>query len=148
MEFTNVIQFLNDFGRELVNKCKSNIIKYDAVKTGELLNSVRYIFSKKNASFEISIEMAEYWKYVENGRKSGRFPPLKNIRKWVMVKPSLPRPHNGKLPSLKGIKPRPFFKDSLDDVMNDFESGLEDAFTKDVENEMDKITVLLTTYKK
>lgn len=72
----------------------------------------------------------------------------------------MPRPYNGKLPTenqlaflisrsiaKKGIRPRPIFNDSLDDVMRDFENGLEDAFTKDVENEMDKITVLLTTNK-
>lgn len=161
MEFTNVIQFLNDFGRELTDKYKSNIIKDDAVASGELLDSVRYIFNKKNTSFEISMEMAEYWKYVESGRKSGRFPPISAIREWVRVKPVIPRPYNGKLPTENqlafliarsiaenGIKPRPIFKDSLNDVMKDFESGLEDAFTKDVENEMDKIIVILTTYKK
>lgn len=160
MEFTNVIQFLNDFGRELTDKYKRNIIKDDAVASGELLNSVRYVFNKKNTSFEISMEMAEYWKYVENGRKSGRFPPINAIREWIRVKPVIPRPYNGKLPTENqlafliarsiaenGIKPRPIFKDSLDDVMKDFENGLEKAFTKDVENEMDRITVLLTIYK-
>ena len=79
----------------------------------------------------------------------------------MRVKPVIPRPYNGKLPTENqlafliarsiaenGIKPRPIFKDSLNDVMKDFENGLEDAFTKDVENEMDKIIVILTTYKK
>ena len=45
------------------------------------------------------------------------------------------------------LKLVPIFNDSLDDVMRDFENGLEDAFTKDVEAEMDKITVLLTTFE-
>lgn len=160
MEFKNVIQFLNDFGKELADKNKRNLVNDDAVASGKLLNSIRYIFNKNNTSFEISMEMAEYWKYVENGRKSGKFPPISAIREWVNVKRVIPRPYNGKLPtenqlafliarsiSKKGIKPKPIFNDTLDDAMNDFENGLEDAFTKDVENEMDKITVLLTQDK-
>ena len=160
MEFTNVVQFLNDFGKELADKYKRKLVNDDAVESGKLLNSIKYIFNNNNTSFEISMEMAEYWKYVENGRKSGKFPPISAIREWVKVKPVIPRPYNGKLPtenqlafliarriSKKGIRPKPIFNDSLDDVMSDFENGLEDAFTKDVENEMDKITVLLTTFE-
>ena len=160
MEFTNVIQFLNDFGKELADKNKRNLVNDDAVASGKLLNSIRYIFNKNNTSFEISMERAEYWKYVENGRKSGKFPPISAIKEWVNVKRVIPRPYNGKLPtenqlafliarsiSKNGIRPKPIFNDTLDDAMNDFENGLEDAFTKDVENEMDKITVLLTKDK-
>lgn len=160
MEFTNVVQFLNDFGKELADKYKRNLVNDDAIDTSKLLNSIKYIFNNNNTSFEISMEMAEYWKYVENGRKSGKFPPISAIREWVKVKPVIPRPYNGKLPTenqlaflisrsiaKKGIRPRPIFNDSLDDVMRDFENGLEDAFTKDVEAEMDKITVLLTTFE-
>lgn len=160
MEFTNVVQFLNDFGKELADKYKRSLVNDDAVDSGKLLNSIRYIFNKNNTSFEISMQMAEYWKYVENGRKSGKFPPISAIREWVKVKQVIPRPYNGKLPtenqlafliarsiSKNGIRPKPIFNDTLDDAMNDFENGLEDAFTKDVENEMDKITVLLTQDK-
>lgn len=158
MEFKNVVQFLNDFGKELADKNKRNLVNDDAVASGKLLNSIRYIFNKNNTSFEISMEMAEYWKYVENGRKSGKFPPISAIMEWVKVKRVIPRPYNGKLPtenqlafliarsiSKKGIRPRPIFNDSLDDVMNDFENGLEDAFTKDIENEIDKIMTVLIT---
>lgn len=158
MEFKNVVQFLNDFGKELADKNQRNLVNDDAVASGKLLNSIKYIFKKNNTSFEISMEMAEYWKYVENGRKSGKFPPISAIREWVKVKQVMPRPYNGKLPTenqlaflisrsiaKKGIRPRPIFNDSLDDAMNDFENGLEDAFTKDVENEMDKIMTVLIT---
>ena len=160
MEFTNVIKFLNDFGNELADKYQRNLVNDDAIDTSKLLNSIRYIFKQNSTSYEISMEMAEYWKYVESGRKSGKFPPISAIREWVKVKPVMPRPYNGKLPTEnqlafliarnianKGIRPKPIFNDTLDDAMNDFENGLENAFTKDIENEMDKITVLLTTYK-
>lgn len=160
MEFTNVIQFLNDFGKELADKYQRNLVNDDAVESGKLLNSIKYIFKKNNTSFEISMEMAEYWKYVENGRKRGKFPPISAIREWIKVKSVIPRPYNGKLPtenqlaflisrsiSKNGIRPRPIFHDTLDDAMQYLEDGLEDAFTKDVEAEMDKITVLLTTNK-
>lgn len=158
MEFKNVVQFLNDFGKELADKYQRKIVNDDAVSSGKLLNSIKYIFNNNNTSFEISMEMAEYWKYVENGRKSGKFPPISAIREWVKVKPVIPRPYNGKLPtenqlafliarsiSKNGIRPKPIFNDTLDDAMNYFENGLEDAFTKDVEAEMDKIMTVLIT---
>ena len=160
MEFTNVIKFLNDFGNELADKYQRNLVNDDAIDTSKLLNSIRYIFKNNNTSFEISMEMTEYWKYVESGRKSGKFPPISAIREWVKIKPVMPRPYNGKLPTenqlaflisrsiaKKGIRPKPIFKNSIDDLMQYLEDGLEDAFTKDVEAEMDKITVLLTTFE-
>ena len=160
MEFKNVVQFLNDFGKELADKYQRKLVNDDAVSSGKLLNSIKYIFKKNNTSFEISMEMAEYWKYVENGRKSGKFPPISAIRESAKATPVMPRPYNGKLPTenqlaflisrsiaKKGIRPKPIFKDSIDDLMQYLENGLEDAFTKDVEAEMDKITVLLTTFE-
>ena len=152
MEFKNVVQFLNDFGKELADKYKRKLVNDDAVASGKLLNSIKYIFKKNNTSFEISMEMAEYWKYVENGRKSGAFKKIKDTSKLVSVKKVIPRPNKGKLPTAnnlvgKGIKPRPFFNDSIDELMQYLEDGLEAAFTKDVEAEMDKITVLLTTFE-
>lgn len=70
MEFTNVVQFLNDFGKELADKYKRKLVNDDAIDTSKLLNSIKYIFNNNNTSFEISMEMAEYWKYVEMVEKA------------------------------------------------------------------------------
>ena len=59
MEFKNVVQFLNDFGKELADKYQRKLVNDDAVSSGKLLNSIKYIFKKNNTSFEISMEMAE-----------------------------------------------------------------------------------------
>ena len=48
--------------------------------------------------------MADYWKYIENGRNPGKFPPTSKILEWIMVKPVIPRPdQNGKLPTPKQL---------------------------------------------
>jgi hypothetical protein len=34
----------------------------------------------------VDISLIEYWKYVEYGRKAGKFPPLDSIERWINVK--------------------------------------------------------------
>ena len=77
----------------------------------------------------ISIQLEDYWQYVENGRKAGKYPPINAIKNWISVKPVLPRPlKSGKLPTANqlafliarkiskvGIKPKPFLKPTITD---------------------------------
>ena len=45
------------------------------------------------------MSFADYWKWAEYGRKPGKFPPIEKIKEWIKVKPILPRPTDGKLPT-------------------------------------------------
>ena len=97
------------------------------------------------------MELADYWKYVENGRKAGKWPPISAIAKWIEIKPVLPRPmDNGKLPTtqqlaflisrkigLEGIAPRPLLQKSVDNVWDVFEEYIAEAFAKDLENDIE-----------
>lgn len=141
---------LNDFGKMLVEEYKDSLILNDVNSSDELYNSVVYMVEQNNNTFEVKLELAHYWKYVENGRKAGKWPPISAIQKWVEIKPVLPRPmDNGKLPTtqqlafliarkigLEGIKPRPLLQQSVDEVWRVFEEYIAEAFAKDLEKEI------------
>lgn len=149
MQFKNVISVLNDFGKFLVEEYKDNLILNNVNASDNLYNSVKYMLDVDSKKFEVKLELADYWKYVENGRKPGKWPPISAIEKWIEIKPVLPRPMaNGQLPTnkqlafliarkigLEGIKPRPILNQSIKDVWDVMKEFLEEALAKDVETE-------------
>lgn len=148
--FENIKDVLNDFGKYLVEEYKDQLILNDVNASDELYNSVVYSVSQNKNVFEVKLELADYWKYVENGRKAGKWPPISAIEKWIEIKPVLPRPmDNGKLPTtqqlaflisrkigLEGITPRPLLQKSVDNIWNVFEEYIAEAFAKDLEKEI------------
>lgn len=148
--FENVMDVLNDFGKFLVEEYKDRLILNDVNASDELYNSITYKVEQGRNTFEVKLELADYWKYVENGRKAGKWPPISAIQKWIEIKPVLPRPmDNGKLPTtqqlafliarkigLEGIKPRPLLQQSVDEVWNVMNEYIAEAFTKDLEKEI------------
>lgn len=151
-EWTNVIDVLNDFGKFLVEEYKDQLILNDVNATDTLYNSVKLLPIKvTNGYFEVQLSLEDYWKYVENGRKAGKWPPISAIAKWIEIKPVLPRPmDNGKLPTtqqlaflisrkigLEGIAPRPLLQKSVDNVWDVFEEYIAEAFAKDLENDIE-----------
>ena len=45
--------------------------------------------------------MEDYWYFVDEGRKPGRFPPVNKIRQWILDKPVAWNPVNGRIPTLE-----------------------------------------------
>lgn len=149
--FDNLTKVLNDFGRFLVEEYKDNLILNNKNASDELYNSVKYIVdTKTRGRIEVNLSLLDYWKYIEQGRKPGKWPPISAIERWIEVKPVIPRPlSNGKLPTtqqltylisrkigLEGIAPQPLLKQSVDSVMNSMLEFIEEAITKDLENEI------------
>lgn len=124
LELTTIKKITDDFVIELKNKLTAN--KTNA--SGDLSKSIKGIVKFDGKYLTVSIRMNEYWKYVEYGTKP-HFPPLDDIRKWISVKPVLPRPtKSGKLPtenqlayligrkiSRFGTKPKPFLNNTKEE---------------------------------
>lgn len=154
MDFKNTLSVLNDFGKFLVEEYKDRLILNNVNASDTLYNSVTYMVKNGNNLFEVQLSLEDYWKYVENGRKPGKWPPIIAIAKWVEIKPVIPRPmKNGKLPTtqqlaflisrkigLEGIKPKPLLEQSVEEVWDVMKEYLEEALAKDVENEIIMIT--------
>lgn len=154
MDFENLIEVLDEYGRAVKEKYQENIVYDDAVASGELLNSVKYIFQHNQSSFEVSLSLLDYWKYLENGRKAGKFPPINKILDWIRVKPVIPRPYNGKLPTerqlaflisrkiaLEGTKPRDILKLTLEEINDEYFVKISDALAKDIEEDIDNFLI-------
>lgn len=86
IKWKHVKRVLDKFGKELVKEYVNNIDKRGINASRKLAESVRYQLVAGERSMAIDIELAEYWKYVEYGRKAGKFPPLRNIEEWIKVK--------------------------------------------------------------
>ena len=150
MDFKNTISVLNDFGKFLVEEYKDQLILNNVNASDTLYNSVKYIINNKGQYLEVNLSLEHYWKYVENGRKPGKWPPISSIAKWIEIKPVLPRPmSNGKLPTneqlafliarkigLEGIAPRPLLQQSINEVWRVMKEFLEEALAKDMEKEI------------
>lgn len=77
---------LNNFGKALVEEYVKNIDERHINASRNLAQSVKYEVVSGDRWVGVDISLAEYWKYVEYGRKAGKFPPLSNIEEWIKVK--------------------------------------------------------------
>lgn len=89
-----IYRIVDDFMYEYA----SNILDSGHSSSGNMVLKMNKKIYWKNSHFIISIVLPDYWKYLEEGTKP-HFPPVEKIREWIRVKPILPRPKNGKLPT-------------------------------------------------
>lgn len=94
--------------------------------SGGLVDSVEAQVSVNGSVFQLTIYAAEYWKWIEAGRKPGTMPPISAIEQWINVKPIVPDNRTGRVPTPKqlafmisrsigekGIKPLPAFEQTI-----------------------------------
>lgn len=89
METNSIEQVIRDFQYAYM----SAISDTNHSATGNLALNQQYKIKFDGQYFNITLLLEDYWKYLEYGRRAGRgFPPIDAIRKWIRVKPVLPRP--------------------------------------------------------
>lgn len=149
LDLTTIKDITDSFVNELKAKLESN----GTNASGDLSKSIKGIVKFDGKYVTVSIRLNEYWKYIENGTKP-HFPPVDAIRRWISVKPVLPRPlASGKLPtenqlayligrkiSRFGTKPKPFLnntKEEFDLVGKVYNATLE-LITKQLEQEINE----------
>lgn len=153
LTFNNLEKALTDFLNDFVSTYKSLLIRDNKKASGDLINSIKALNIEFNTTkYTGSISLKNYWKYVEYGRKPGKFPPPKKILNWVKVKKILPKPIKGIKPTEKqlaflisrkiardGIKPGNQFSEALNLVWTKYEKTISDAITKDLSETIDII---------
>lgn len=118
----------------------------DAVASGELVN-FKQTCSFDGRWFEVTFLLPDYWKYIENGTKP-HWPPVDAIKKWIQIKPVVPRAYNGKVPTTEqlafligrkiaedGTKPRHSLQKALDASESLIEQ-LEDLIVEQLETKI------------
>ena len=152
-DFRHTMKALNDFGNFIITNYKSQL-EAEQMNNGELYRTISYSVSTVTGGWVISVSLADYWKYVEYGRRPGKMPPVSAIENWIKVKQILPRPitlKSGKsvvptIPQLSfliarkigrdGIRPRPFFKQSFEDAKREFLQKIEEAILADIKESL------------
>lgn len=90
---------INKILNEFLQQYLDNSVKEKRTATGNLVNNIKPIVEINNNVYTISFSTEDYFKWAENGRRPGKFPPIEKIKEWIRVKPVLPRQINGKLPT-------------------------------------------------
>ena len=156
IEWTETYRVLEEYAIRLRNLYQDKLIKGDKIATGDLMNNVEYIIEKDSRSVSVSLQLEDYWKWVEEGRSPGRFPPVDKILDWIRVKPIVPDERSGRLPTEnqlafligrkiaeEGIEGTHYLQESQEEVLVEFEDKLSEAVGRDVDRYMD---ILMTEY--
>lgn len=126
--------FIQKFGQDVVNAQKQELQKKNSVATSRLLNSVNYRFKASIEKIIIEFVSEDYGKFVDEGRKPGKFPPLNKIKAWTKVKGI---PEKAAFPIAKkiwrfGIKPKPFIQKPFDRNRQGFVVELIKLYSKEI----------------
>lgn len=153
-DFKHTMKALNDFGNFIVTNYKSQL-EAEQMNNGELYRTISYSVSTVSSGWVISVSLADYWKYIENGRRAGaKMPPVSAIENWIKVKQIIPHSmtlKSGKtviptIPQLsfliarsigqRGIQPRPFFKKSFEAAKREYLAKIEEAIIQDIKENL------------
>ena len=153
-DFKHTMKALNDFGDFIITNYKSQL-EAEQMTNGELYRTISYSVSTVNSGWVISVSLADYWKYIENGRRAGaKMPPVSAIENWINVKQIVPHSmtlKSGKtvvptIPQLsfliarsigqRGIPPKPLFKNSFEAAKQQFIQVIKDAITQDIKENL------------
>mgnify|MGYP003298718806 CR=1 FL=1 len=157
LNFNNLENALSEFTKEFVSNYKSLLLRDGKKASGNLISSLNPVSIQfTNNKIEADISIASYWKYVEYGRRPGKFPPINKILNWIKVKPVIPRPMNGLKPPTEpqlafliarkiardGIKAGNQFKEALDMTWNRHYNDISNAISEDLNQAIDLVTLL------
>lgn len=151
LDLTNIQQLLQQF----IQAVRDDLKQQNINASSKLSQSLKSVVKQKGKWIEISISLEDYWKYIEYGTRP-HFPPIQAIRKWIDVKPVLPRPMKGKLPtrdqlafliarkiSKVGTRPKPFLNKTISDfnlidkVYNLLLNQIEQQINKQINDELE-----------
>lgn len=149
----SVAQFIEDWGGELVLALVKSLEKKKKNASGKLSDSIQYELKYFGDFFQFTLNMDDYWAYVDKGRKAGSMPPTAPIIKWLgyqSVKSK--RPFANGLTMVqkrqmayaiarnigkKGIKPSNFYSNVVNQKLLDkFKRDIKEKFKIDVQIEM------------
>lgn len=148
IKWIRLTEVLNEFADRFIQNARDNLQANGSNASNNLYDSFEKIIEIGEDYYSVKISLADYWQYVNNGRKPGKFPPPPAIRNWIEVKPVNPYPlSNGKTPSIEqltfligrkianeGIEPTNFFEPAKEQTLREFEERIAYAIEEDIGN--------------
>lgn len=156
-ELIRVNAVLTEWADLFVNTYKDNLDLYGVNSTSNLSNSVTFTIDQNGDSWEVKLNILSYWKWIEYGRKPGKFPPVNAMIEYVRQKPIIPKPYT--LPSGRqliptenqiafligrkikedGIDPQPIMKETMFELQQMLIDKLTKAFRDDINEHLNLI---------
>lgn len=147
-DFTMTRKILDLFAQVAIVEYRRNLKTLGKRASGKLEDNIGYEIEADETRFRVFLNLEEYWKYVEYGRRPGaKWPPQSAILEWIHVKPVIPRAINGITPTDRslafliarkigrdGIKPTKALAGAVEVAKNDFDKYIGDAIRQDVED--------------
>lgn len=153
MSTKHIEEQMKDVGELAATYMQTYLKDNDVNSSNNLSNNIDVKVSESNDIIDVSIEMPEYGKFVDEGRKGkgpydrktykrgGGFPPIKAIKEWIKEKP-ISLKGGVKLETAafligrkiyeEGIKPKPFIQTSIERAIEDSEDAVYDALENDI----------------
>ena len=156
IQFSKTQEVLGRYGAEFIEQYKINLTTSGRPASGDLIDSLSYEVVINSQTFAVDIHLKDYWKYIEDGTHP-HWPPVDAIRRWIEVKPVIPRPmDNGRLPtddqlafligrkiSRVGTEGINDFERANDEIFSRMEMDVALAVTEDLERE---VSVIFTQF--
>lgn len=160
IQWNNLRRTLQDYGWYFITLARKHLEENGTNASGFLSDSMRWDVEIDDDMMTVGVWIADYWYYVENGRKAGKMPPLPKIEEWIYIKPVDIRPdERGRTPSVRslayliarkigreGTSPQPFFKLAKDEARQHFEPLIREAIEKDIMDYIDATLSLTKTF--
>lgn len=160
MEFKRVEDVLINYALLVRDGYKEKLASDGINASGSLSNSVQAMVDVNGTQYEVYLTLNSYWKWIEGGRpptqQNGDGELRRKILEWIKVKPVIPTPFNGKLPTeeqlaylisrkihtlgYEGKQPLQRTIDELEDMLME---DLQIAMAEDIAEDVDKIMLLI-----
>ena len=144
MASTSLEQAIKDYTAELLANYTAQMPDDWQIKS-----SISFKVEKKSEfAYLISINLPEYWKYIEYGRRPGKQPPLGKIASWIEIKQIAPDTTR-RVPDLQrlafviarkigreGLPAHNYMQNAFDKTSLE---GVAEAVLQNIKNELHKI---------
>lgn len=149
--YPNLYVKLQQFAESVINKYKQKMQSHNS--TGHLLNNIDFKIDSSSYNIKVSLLLADYWYYLENGRGPSKSSSkstqtlYESILEWIKVKGIVPKPdENGRLPSEQSLaylitrkihnegynsSPSHCLQDAVNETYLEFKEQLEEALKQD-----------------
>src|SRR5437868_11915315 len=84
IETIHVQSLLKEYGEKIVAALQKALPKDDA--SGRLRQSISFTLKPQGLAYKLELNIADYYQWVDKGRRPGKMPPVKDIIKWTTVR--------------------------------------------------------------
>lgn len=143
IKWNNLRNVLERYAEGWIKNAEANLMKNDSNASGALQRSMvlnDIVIDDKKIS--VTIELEDYWYYVEHGRGAGKMPPIEPIVNWIESKPVPPKVEGltvkqrafaiARAIGKNGTKPRPFFEKATKQTYSQFKEDIAEAVEMDI----------------